>query len=216
MIKSFLLFIILLTGRGLSFCSTTGLKQFSKRLYEETAEIDDVTFEFTQKIYVAGSTDTVKAEVFYKRPGLFFVSYTRPAVQEIYFDGEHLITYTPRIRQATSRKVDFNNRILGVSAGIIFSSEGLEDLKKDHKIQMAEEEEGVVKIEAVPHQKREYEKMFISFDSKTMLPFQARTTAPHASSVTRFKNYRLNSSLEEDVFHFEPPDNVDFIRLDKR
>ncbi len=187
---------------------------FADAFKSEVSEINDISFEFTQKVFVAGATDTVKAEVVYKRPNFFHVRYTEPVRQELYFDGKDLVTYTPRIRQAVARKTDYNDEILGVSVSLIYSSSGLENLENSHRLELKETGNDTISIRAVPRTAREYTEMIIEFDSETLRPLKTAVVSEYASSVTEFENYRINSGVEKERFIFIPPDNVNFIRIE--
>ncbi|MGM0567654.1 MAG: LolA family protein [Elusimicrobiota bacterium] len=194
----------------------TSIEILSEKLIEKTEKIDDIIFEFEQDIFIAGSTDTVKAKVFYKKPGSFFISYTEPVIQEIYFDGEKLITYIPRLRQATSQIKKDAEEMLGISADLIFSPRGLEGLKENHNlnIENIDSEKDSIVLEALPHEKTEYENMFITFDLETLRPVKTVVSAPHTESVTVFKNYKINTGLEKEKFEFQPPEGIEILKID--
>ena len=52
---------------------------------EKVGSINTIQFSFSQNIHIADSTQTVKADVLFRRPDSLRVKYSQPQVQEIYY-----------------------------------------------------------------------------------------------------------------------------------
>ena len=82
------------------------VEELSKQITERMSKVRTISFSFQQNTFIADSTQTIKAEVFFKRPDKLKIIYQKPHIQEIYFSDGYLFTYIPEIKQATVQKND--------------------------------------------------------------------------------------------------------------
>lgn len=180
------------------------IDKFSSRINETMTSINTISFSFRQNTYFAKSTQTVVADVSFRRPDSLKVIYTEPQHQEITFSNGYLYTYIPAIKQATMQQKDNFSDLLGITHSIIFSTESFGKLKKDFNlnIETGRENSTSIYLESKSSERAHFEIMEISFSNKSLLPEQTIVKAPNIRSVTVFDNYTLNPPIGNK--HFEP------------
>ncbi len=196
----------------------TELRSLDKDAFEETlneriSSIHDLSFGFTQVTYAAGSTQTVKAEVFFNRPGSIRVNYKLPRKQEIIYTEETLYTYIPAINQATRQRREDITDILGAAPSVIFSTGAFTRLRKEFDITVSGSDE-LLRFEAVPLVERGYDRLRVELCAESFLPLRSDVKAVSLVSETEFEDYRINTGLDEDIFRFHPPPGTGVIELD--
>jgi len=171
--------------------------------------IKTLSFSFHQNTYLAGSTHTVKAEVFFRKPDMLKVKYTKPQRQEIYFFHGKLYTYIPSIKQATVQEYADFSSLLGVTASVLLSPDSFGILKDKFDLSIED-----MALEAVPHDRKDFNRMIIQFHETTYFPAKTVVTAEHVRSVTFFGGYLSNPELDEEYFDFKPAGDVNVIYVD--
>ncbi|MFH1415008.1 MAG: outer membrane lipoprotein carrier protein LolA [Elusimicrobiota bacterium] len=204
------------SDKGLSTDTSAALSSIEKLAAAFDASIkgiETISFSFHQNTYLAGSTHTVKAEVFFKKPDMLKVKYTKPQKQEIYFFHGKLYTYIPSIKQATVQECTDFSSLLGVTVSMLFSPDSFEILKNKFELSIADNSAGMI-LEAVPHDRKDFNRMVIQFYEITYFPAKTVVTAEHIRSVTVFDNYVSNPQFNEDYFNFKPATDVNVIYID--
>jgi len=185
---------------------------FEKELAEKMNLIEDISFSFEQKTYIDRSTQTVKADVFFRRPDYMKIIYSEPRKQELYYYEGNLYTFIPGISQATKQRKKGLTDLLGASASLIFTGGDLSRLKSDYGLSFTEEENPILK--ARPLKEAGYDLLEVGFEKESLLPKQTVVTAPHIRSVTEFSEYTVNSGLSEEDFLFAPSGRINLIEID--
>lgn len=194
----------------------TSLEAFFQHVTEKMNKIKTISFSFRQNTFIAGSTQTIMAEVFFKKPDNLKIKYHQPQVQEIYFSNRYLYTYIPEIKQATRQKNNNINDLLGITPSVILSSDSFGLLKKDFKLKLIPPpgNQNFISLESLPVNRDDFDRMVITFDNNTGLPEMTVVTAPNFKSITVFTDYIINSTLDESHFNFNPGKDVNVINID--
>ncbi len=189
------------------------VEELSKQITERMSKVRTISFSFQQNTFIADSTQTIKAEVFFKRPDNLKIIYQKPHIQEIYFSDGYLFTYIPEIKQATKQKSNNFIDMLGVTTSVILSSDSFGLLKKNFKLSVNENRKNGKSIRTVPILSTEYnfDNMIIFFNTDTYLPEETVVYAPNFKSVTIFTNYILNPVLNDDCFSFKAGNDVNIL-----
>ncbi|MEA3505918.1 MAG: outer-membrane lipoprotein carrier protein LolA [Elusimicrobiota bacterium] len=214
--------IVLIPARGLSFFSSeqsTGpaasLPELKSNVSRKMEKADTLRFKFNQETLMGGSTGTVSAEVYFRRPENLILKYTEPDVQEIYISSAAVYTYIPSIAQATSqkRKTGEIATIAGVTLSVIFGREPFKYLEENFKLE-AYELGDFIKLDGYPKSQATYEKISIYFSKTDYYPVITTVSAQNFKSVTTFSNYRKNREFKKDFFKFNPGSEVNLIKID--
>lgn len=192
------------------------IETLSKKITAEMSSIKTYAFTIHQNTYIAGSTQTVIADIKFMRPDKLYIRYRQPQVQEVIFNQGVLYTYIPEIRQATRQKRDNIEEILGITPSIIISSEPFKLLKNNFKLSIRDSDvsDNAILIEAVPIKRNDFEKIDIFFNPDTYLLEKTVFIARNFKSVTNFTGYKINFDIEEDYFNFSPGKKVNIIEID--
>ncbi len=192
------------------------VEELSKQITEKMSKVRTISFSFQQNTFIADSTQTIKAEVFFKRPDNLKIIYQKPHIQEIYFSDGYLFTYIPEIKQATKQKSNNFIDMLGVTTSVILSSDSFGLLKKDFKLSVNENGKNRESIRTVPilSTKYNFDNMIIFFNTDTYLPEETVVYAPNFKSVTIFTNYILNPVLNDDCFRFKAGNDVNILDIE--
>ncbi|MBN2407147.1 MAG: outer membrane lipoprotein carrier protein LolA [Elusimicrobia bacterium] len=188
---------------------------FSSELSEKMKSVDAVAFSFRQDIFAGDSTQTIKASVDFKKPDRVYIRYTAPQRQEVICNGEYLYTYIPEIKQATRQKREDVGNLLGITPSLIMSENSIGELKKDYNISFSRPAgaENTVLMELVPFDKRDFDRMVITFSRDTYMPLKTVISAPNVKSVTDFTDYTLNKAFSDDYFRLKPAEKINIIEL---
>ncbi len=186
---------------------------FEGKLKGNMSGVDNLKFSFRQDVFAAGSTQTVKARVYFSRPESIRIEYSEPQEQVIVFSGGELYTYIPAIRQATKHRRSGIPDILGAAASVILSEDPLGKLREDFDISV-QKSGGLYVLSGLPSRDLNYDLIEIEFPADTMLPSRTSVTARHLVSVTEFRDYIINPGIDESIFRFTPPRGTNIIELE--
>ena len=180
---------------------------------DKVGSINTIKFSFTQNIYIADSTQTVKADVLFRRPDSLCVKYSQPQVQEIYYHEGYMYTYLPKIGQATRQKRDAVADLLGITTSIILAEKPLANLRQKFRLSIVNDNSVILRAEPVDPA-MEFDDMTISFNASTFLPVNTIVKASYFSSQTHFSQYSVNPEIDDSSFEFEPSEKVNVIEID--
>lgn len=194
----------------------TSVEELSRQVTEKMNAIKTISFSFMQNTFIADSTQTIRAEVLFKKPDNLKIRYHQPQVQEIYSSNGYLYTYIPEIRQATRQKIDNIDDLLGITPSVILSSDSFRLLKKGFKLRLttSPKSKNSISLEPLPVNTAGFDSMVITFNNNTGLPEMTVVTAPNFKSITLFTDYTVNPDLDKARFDFNPGNNVNIINID--
>jgi len=189
------------------------MEEVSRLINEKSKEIKSLNFNFVQTTYIAESTQTVKAQVVFKKPDKIRISYSEPREQIVIYNAGFLYTYIPEIRQMTKQKAPDMDQILGVSPSLILSPGSIKELKKKYNLK-AENKNGTIVLNAEPVGNGSFDEMKIYINAEKMLPEKTVVTAPNLISETDFEYRQLNPEISEEVFSITESEEVNLIEIE--
>jgi len=171
-------------------------------------KVDSMTADFNQQLWSADNqlVETANGTVSLKRPNRFLWSYSAPLEQVVLSDGQSLWMYDIELAQVTVAPLD---DVIAATPAMLLSGdvaarEGFEVL--DHF-----QADGVtwVRLGAVT-EGADFNLMMIGFRGGVL---ERLELIDGLNQITRieFSNIELNPKMENDVFQFTAPDDVDII-----
>ena len=189
--------------------------ELSQRISRRFHDVQSLSFSWTQKTYIAKSTEIVSAEVLYIKPDKLHIKYTSPFEQEIIFTDGYLYTYVPEINQAIKQKKDSISDIAGITPSLLLSTEPFKLMESDFSISIINGKSDFIRLKAVPIEKNNFDSITIFFDPDTLFVMKTKIIAANITSETTFKwgqtPFNLNSVCP--YLDFKLPDDVEIIEI---
>ena len=163
---------------------------------------------FSQTVYDRQHHKTQEAsgELYFSRPGKFRWVYRKPYEQLIVGDGKTVWFYDADLAQVTKRKMD---QAVGESPAALLA--GSNDIDKYFDLRDAGQQGGLDWLEATPKNKGgTFEKVRLGFQGNTLQAMELKDNFGQTTLLT-FKGLKENIHLEDDIFHFVPPKDVDVL-----
>lgn len=178
--------------------SAGGLEDL-ERYYREVQTLEGSFEQFT--VDEDGRVvDQSSGEFVIRRPDRFHWSYAAPFSQEIVADGERLWVYEVDLDQVTVRP---QQPALGSAPAQLLAGE-YEDLERAFEI---EPMFGFLRL--VPRDRDQaFEEARLGLEDGTPTAVEVDDALGQTTRV-EFSNLRINESVDEERFRFEPPDGVD-------
>ncbi len=192
------------------------VKDLSKRVSNKMSFINSISFSFTQTTFIAETTQTVKADVYFKKPDKVKIKYYEPEKQEICINEGYLYTYIPKIKQATRQKTGNIDELLGVTTSVILSTDTFGILKKGYLLKLISDKDTVYSamLEARPRYVKNFDRIIIYFKESSYLPGKAVVTADNFMSETVFSDYNINPVFEGEMFSLNSGKNIKVINIE--
>lgn len=145
-----------------------------------------------------------------KRPGLLRWHIEEPFEQLLVSDGETLWVYDPDLEQVTISPVD---QQMQQNSALLLSSD-LAEIRANYRVEDVRSEDGRKLFSLVPLQvDHAFEKLTLIFEGERMSGWELDTALGERSTFN-FSGLRVNQSIPDQEFEFEPPAHVDV--LDER
>lgn len=200
---------------GQSDISENNTDKLINKLHSKMKEIKSVVFDMEQNIFIAGSTQTVAANISFKRPETIKIVYSKPHIQEIFFNDGSLYTYIPEIKQATKQQYSNINDILGYTPSLIFSEEPLKKETQDYIMSITKSAYGgYIALQLLTKNESKSQKFTIFINPDTFLPEKTVFTSPNIQSITVFTGYKINTLKNNDELTFNHGDDINTIVIE--
>lgn len=145
-----------------------------------------------------------------KRPGLLRWQIAEPFEQLLVSDGETLWVYDPDLEQVTISSVDEQ---MQQNSALLLSSD-LGELRANYRVENVRTEDGRKLFSLVPlRADHAFERLTLIFDGEQISGWELDTALGERSTFS-FSGLRINQSIPDQEFQFEPPAHVDV--LDER
>ncbi len=170
--------------------------------------ISTLTTEFQQQIHDdAGKLLQRSSGIMYlKRPKLFRFETKTPIKQLIVADGKKLWLYDPDLEQVSVKSLQ---EAIANTPALILTGD-LSSFERDYNIQYFKEDDNETFI-LLPKKEQNFKSIKFVFENgelKEMLMLDQLDQKTHIN----FLNLKLNKSIPEKLFRFQPPKGVDIIR----
>jgi len=172
--------------------------------------------DFTQVITAppkngeAARTKSSSGTFDFQRPNRFRFEYRKPFEQTIVADGQTLWLHDKDLNQVTHRK---QAKVLGSTpAALIAASPDLETIKKDFDLQALPDKDGMQWVQATPRTKEgQLANMKVGFRGDQLAALDILDSFGQRSLIT-FNGLQVNSGVNAEVFHFQPPKGADVVQ----
>jgi len=200
--------------------SPTGSISSSEQLFssmrQKIESIESLSFGFTQKTFIADSTHTVKADVYYRRPGYLLIDYSKPQQQQVLLKDGKLYTYIPAIKQATRQPAGNIENILGTAPSIIVSTRAVSEFEKKFKSHIDEKhsDHRILLLVSQPRIPVNYKRIEISIDRDTLFPVISKLYSENFESITLYSSYKVNVPMKDSLFEINKDPAIKIIEIE--
>ncbi len=186
--------------------ATKLLKKFFDNAKRIKSDFKQVSFDAGGKV-----TQEVEGVLTMSRPNRFRWDYQKPYEQMILADGVKLWVYDKDLDQVTVREQA--NAISSTPASIL--TEGFGAVEKEFDTSFAGESQGLKWVLFTPkNSNSEYGSIRLGFLDEILKVVQIADKFDQLTYL-EFENLQLNIDLDESVFSFTPPEDVDVIGIEK-
>lgn len=152
-----------------------------------------------------------KGDIMVKRPGKFYWKSQAPDPVLVVADGKHLWTYDIELEQVT--KQDLKPVLTNSPAALLAGK--VETLTNNYKISFAKKascQQSDRCFELRPlHQEEHFSHVFIGFSKNDLVEIRMKNSLGQ-DIYTRFTQVKVNQSIDNKHFAFQPPRGVDVIQ----
>jgi outer membrane lipoprotein carrier protein len=140
------------------------------------------------------------------RPGRFRWNYQTPYKQQLVADGRHLWSYDEDLAQVTVQPMD---KVFSATPAMLLS--GKEPLEKVFRMQEQPAHNGEQQVLLTPKSDdSNIIEIRLFFTNGTLSHLEARDKFGNTTSFT-FTNLQRNAPVDDGLFHFVPPPDVDVV-----
>ena len=172
--------------------------------------------DFTQVITSPGRdggaprTKTSNGFFEFQRPNLFRFEYRKPFEQTIVADGKTVWLHDKDLNQVSQRK---QSKVLAQTpAAVIAASPDIETIKRDFDLQALPDAGGMQWVQATPKVKEgQLTSMKVGFRGDQLAALDILDSFGQHSVLT-FSGMQLNTGLNAEAFHFQPPKGADVVQ----
>ncbi|MFC2048852.1 outer membrane lipoprotein carrier protein LolA [Elusimicrobiota bacterium] len=191
------------------------VSDISDKLEKSKASLKTLSFTFTQNTYIAGSTQTVQANVFFQKPDKLKIIYKTPQIQEIILADGNLYTYVPKIKQITKQRTSLRKDVLGTIPSLFFCDDPLQLIRKRFDLKVIDKKhKNEYSLIATPLTGEEFNNMLVEFDKNNCFPIRSLLKSEYLTSETIYGSYRINPNLSPEFFNVELSDDINLITID--
>lgn len=143
-----------------------------------------------------------------ERPDRFAWITETPFPQEIISDGEYIWIYDPDLEQATRKPADANTE----SAPALILNGRIHELDRRYDVVLIQQSEGIIVFELLPKQAQEvmFSRVRLLFKDAVLSELLLDDSLGQRSMI-QLSNQVLNPELDEALFNFDPPEDIDVI-----
>lgn len=141
-----------------------------------------------------------------KRPDQFSLEYIDPLEQKYISNGVTLWIYDAELEQVTIKPLDEG---LGDSPALLISSD--KDVRKNYVIKALLAEKPLERVElSAKTENMTFERVILVFNNDVLTEMIMYDNFNQITTL-KLSNIKINESIPEDVFNFEPPEGVDIM-----
>ena len=195
-------FFILLFSLNVSANSDSDLSNILNQMNSLTGK-----FKQTVKDQNGATLQEVSGQFFFKKPNLFKWDYLEPSKNQLISDGELLYLYDPDLKQVVISQL---KKFGGLSPAMLLVTSDIESL---FEITIVQDEKGTDWFRALPlePEKANFKEVFINFIQKELKGMRIIDGFNNTTEIEFIKVSR-NTEINEAIFLFNTPDDIDIIR----
>ncbi len=143
-----------------------------------------------------------------ERPDRFAWITVDPFPQEIISDGEYIWIYDPDLEQATRRSAEENTE----SAPALILNGRIHELDRRYEVALIQQDTDMIVFELLPKEPDEvmFSAVKLVFKDSVLSELVLDDSLGQRSMI-QLSNQQLNPTLDEALFTFDPPDDIDII-----
>jgi len=172
-------------------------------------EMNSLTGKFKQKVVDQnGATiQEVSGQFFFKKPNLFKWDYLEPSKSQLISDGELLYLYDPDLKQVIISQL---KNLGGVSPAMLLVTPNIENF---FEVNIIQDEKGNDWFRVLPHEpeKANFKEVFINFVQRELKSMKIIDGFNNTTEI-EFIKVSLNKNINEAIFLFNTPEDIDVIR----
>ena len=172
-------------------------------------EMNSLTGKFKQKVVDQnGATiQEVSGQFFFKKPNLFKWDYLEPSKSQLISDGELLYLYDPDLKQVIISQL---KNLGGVSPTMLLVTPNIENF---FEVNIIQDEKGNDWFRVLPHEpeKANFKEVFINFVQRELKSMKIIDGFNNTTEI-EFIKVSLNKNINEAIFLFNTPEDIDVIR----
>lgn len=196
------------------------LNELLEKIDQKDKEIVDLKFNFSQSVKIPLTKEEYKisGQVVHKKPGKLYLRILpqekSPFPEQLVFsDGKKVWIYTPLYKRVIVEKWSALSKYQFVPEGIFNFVDSVKELKKNYELKLLEGESDSFLLSLVPRKRKNIEIRFWILN-KSFLPKKTELSAETVTIITEIKDIEINTNPKEEIFHFEPPPDVEILSLD--
>ncbi len=199
------------------------LDELLEKIDRKDTLIADIKFNFLQEIKISLTQEKyqISGSAVYKKPDKLYLKTetTEKAPfpeQTVVLDGQKIWIYTPKYKQVIIEKWSDKgglNKYGFVPEELFGYVDSVKKLDKNYELEYLGTEDNLYLLLLKAKKKKGIEiKFYISPD--TYLPIKTELDAGTVKVVTEIKDIEINTKVEDEYFHFQPPEDVNILSLD--
>ena len=195
-------FFILLFSLNVSANSDSDLSNILNQMNSLTGK-----FKQTVKDQNGATLQEVSGQFFFKKPNLFKWDYLEPSKSQLISDGELLYLYDPDLKQVVISQL---KKFGGLSPAMLLVTSDIESL---FEITIVQDEKGTDWFRALPlePEKANFKEVFINFSQKKLKSMRIIDGFDNTTEI-EFSKVSRNKEINEAIFLFNTPEDIDVIR----
>ncbi len=208
-----IIFVLLFLPLTLHSATVDGMF-YLKKIETRYAKVENFRAKFTQTSRAPGvvQNEQAKGIVYLRKDGKFRWDYEKPEVVLIVSDGQTLWIY-----QAEDKQVMVDPRFGKKMKRFPYTFlSGMQNLHRDFTATIKKVGDRSVVLELIPRkQLKDIRKMSLTLDKKTLFILKISwVTFQEVETSIGFDDIDITSKIPDSVFHFDPPEGVDIVRMD--
>ena len=173
------------------------------------SEMNSLTGNFKQKVSDKNGSilQEVSGQFFFKKPNLFKWDYLEPSKSQLISDGELLYLYDPDLKQVIISQL---KKLGGVSPAMLLVNRDIESL---FDISIIQDRKGINWFKALPKEpeRANFKEVFISFVQEKLKGMRIIDGFDNTTEI-EFIEVNRNKNINEAIFLFNTPEDIDIIR----
>jgi outer membrane lipoprotein carrier protein len=194
--------------------SAITVEDLLQRMEEADRTVTAATFDFRQDIIYNLTKERQKnnGSVAFKKPNSLSVNQKTPLEQTIVTNGKKVWIYTPGYKQVLIDSWKKWTSSSMVPASLLNFGQNWGELRENYTFTYLGDENGEYLLLLAPKKKDRWQ-MKLWIEQKRFIPVRASLEGENITIETVIENYRINPPLDDALFNFQPPKDVEVLKM---
>jgi outer membrane lipoprotein-sorting protein len=190
--------------------------------YENKINILEISFKQNIEFVNVGEKYETECRLVYEKPKKLYYEQNKPQKIQIISNGNNLFLYNPSYKQVFVENWKSWKGIDYFIPGLFTHEGNTKYLKKYFNIKFDKKEDNFYVLYITPKKKYEKSKyldgkyqFYLWIDEKEYYPKKFKFQSETVISTTEILDWQINTAIDEKIFQFTIPEDVEVLRLNK-